>query len=81
MVLRHGTVRTDRLPAGRGIRQPRGRDLVRGRCAVDWDDHGTDSAYDLSRFVRADLGHFTSIGPLRAALTQQQLPSLGATPR
>lgn len=30
-----------------------------GRCAVDWDGASADSSYDLSRFVRADLGYFT----------------------
>jgi transglutaminase-like putative cysteine protease len=30
-----------------------------GRCAVDWDGHGdAGDPYDLSRFVRADLGCF-----------------------
>lgn len=29
-----------------------------GRCAVDWDGHSEDTSYDLSRFVRADLGYF-----------------------
>ena len=31
-----------------------------GRCAVDWEGAGiADDPYDLSRFVRADLGRFT----------------------
>lgn len=29
-----------------------------GRCAVDWDGRTHDDDYDLSRFVRADLGYF-----------------------
>lgn len=29
-----------------------------GRCAVDWDGVGRDSAQDLSGFVRADYGRF-----------------------
>jgi hypothetical protein len=32
-----------------------------GRCAVSWDGRGhDDDPYDLSRFVRADLGRFPS---------------------
>lgn len=29
-----------------------------GRCAVDWDGRSNADDYDLSRFVRADLGYF-----------------------
>jgi hypothetical protein len=29
-----------------------------GRCAIDWDGQTHDDEYDLSRFVRADLGYF-----------------------
>lgn len=31
-----------------------------GRCAIDWDGTLPGSAFDLSPFVRADLGYFTS---------------------
>lgn len=31
-----------------------------GRCAIDWDGHSADSPFDLSRFVRADYGHFSN---------------------
>jgi len=31
-----------------------------GRCAVDWDGRTEGSAFDLSRFVRADFGYFTN---------------------
>ncbi len=31
-----------------------------GRCAIDWDSRADNSAYDLSRFVRADYGYFAN---------------------
>lgn len=41
-----------------------------GRCAVDWDGRSSDSAYDLSSFVRADHGYFESRDELFARLGQ-----------
>ncbi|GAA4172500.1 hypothetical protein [Gryllotalpicola koreensis] len=46
---------------GRGFRNQGAETLFEaaGRCAVDWDGHGdAGDPYDLSHFVRADLGHF-----------------------
>lgn len=31
-----------------------------GRCAIDWDGQSGDTAYDLSRFLRADYGYFAN---------------------
>jgi hypothetical protein len=31
-----------------------------GRCAVDWDGKAKDDEYDLSAFIRSDLGYFDS---------------------
>ncbi|MBL3698149.1 transglutaminase domain-containing protein [Leucobacter luti] len=41
-----------------------------GRCAIDWDGTTGDSAYDLSRFVRADLGYFADRDEAFARLGQ-----------
>ena len=41
-----------------------------GRCAIDWDGRSSDSAYDLSPFVRADHGYFASRDELFARLGQ-----------
>lgn len=30
-----------------------------GRCAIDWDGNSDNDEYDLSKFVRADLGYFS----------------------
>jgi len=30
-----------------------------GRCAIDWDGSSDNDEYDLSKFVRADLGYFS----------------------
>jgi len=41
-----------------------------GRCAVDWDGRSHDDDYDLSRFVRADLGYFADRDEAFARLGQ-----------
>ena len=41
-----------------------------GRCAVDWDGREGDEEFDLSRFVRADLGYFADRDEAFARLGQ-----------
>jgi len=41
-----------------------------GRCAIDWDGRSHDDEYDLSRFVRADLGYFADRDEAFARLGQ-----------
>jgi hypothetical protein len=41
-----------------------------GRCAVDWDGRSKDDRYDLSRFVRSDLGYFADRDEAFARLGQ-----------
>jgi hypothetical protein len=41
-----------------------------GRCAIDWDGRTHNDDYDLSRFVRADLGFFADRDDAFARLGQ-----------
>jgi hypothetical protein len=45
-----------------------------GRCAVDWDGKAKDDEYDLSAFIREDLGYFDSRDALFAELGETLNP-------